>query len=68
MDLSSLIAPFITPRKGVIRKRTKFTPALDLESSYINHFVVVATLIREYRKELWSMAVSATKEKTFVSL
>ena len=50
MDLSSLIAPFITPRMDVIRKHTKFRPGLA--SSFINCFVVVATLIRENRKEL----------------
>ena len=67
MDLSFLIAPFIiSPRKNVIRKCTKFRPALA--SSYINYFVVVATLRRENRKELWSMAVFGQKGKTFISL
>ena len=68
MDLSFLTAPFITPRKNVIRKLTKFRPALAssyINYSEINYFVVVATLIRKNRKELWSMAVFGHKGKNF---
>ena len=63
MDLSSLIAPFIIPRKTVIRKRTnQLLHRLILTTLCM---VVVATLIRENRNDLWSMEVFSHKGKNF---